>query len=179
MTETTSKTIDQPPLAFDWRDMTKVRVRPAEFARLCQVSRQTVSTWIRDGKVTLGPDGRLDPAKAAKQVIDNSDPSRLRARVFKEATEDAASLRRRIAELTARIQQLEAIDAEATLAEKLFLEKVRAAAGMLRAATSDDHCAFMVSAWLEEAYWLATGGDEEEADDEPARAFNEAKGGGD
>lgn len=104
MTQNTPKTAEQAPLAFDWRDMTKARVRPAAFAKMVGVSRQTVSCWIRDGKVTLHPDGKLDPAVAARQVLERSDPSRLRARVFRQATEDADSLRRRIAALENELQ---------------------------------------------------------------------------
>lgn len=87
-------------LPFDPRDLVALRVRPAEFARMVGVTKQTVSVWIRDGKVTLGPDGKLDPAKAARDVIKHTDPARLRARVFKQAMAGRD-------ELVARIRELE------------------------------------------------------------------------
>lgn len=89
----------QSTLAFDPAELMKLRVLPAEFARMCDVSKQTVSQWIKQGKVTIGPDGRLDPTQAAKQVIARTDPGRLRARVFKQAAGDNSDLRKRVAEL--------------------------------------------------------------------------------
>jgi hypothetical protein len=87
-------------LPFDPASLTQgIRVQPATFARMCQVSKQCVSQWIKAGKVTLFPDGTLDPAKAARQVIDNTHPGRLRAKVFKAAADDAGALRRHIATL--------------------------------------------------------------------------------
>ncbi|HET8898937.1 MAG TPA: hypothetical protein VFN09_09235 [Rhodanobacteraceae bacterium] len=59
-----------------------LRVRPAEYARMVAVSKQTVSRWIKDGKVTLGQDGMLDPRKASREVVRNTDPVKLRARLF-------------------------------------------------------------------------------------------------
>lgn len=91
-------------LSFDPASLTQgIRVRPATFARMVGVSRQTVSGWVKQGKVTLYPDGTLDPAKAAKQVINNSDPARLRAKLFKTAVSDVTSLQRRVAQLDAEL----------------------------------------------------------------------------
>jgi hypothetical protein len=91
-------------LCFDPAILTQgIRVRPATFARMVGVSRQTVSGWVKQGKVTLYPDGTLDPARAAKQVINNSDPARLRAKLFKTAVSDVASLQRRVAQLEAEL----------------------------------------------------------------------------
>lgn len=88
-------------LPFDPADLAQaLRVNQATFARMCGVSRQTVSVWVRTGKIqTTYPDGTLDPARAAREVIRNTDPARLRAKVFKVATEDAQSLRVRVASL--------------------------------------------------------------------------------
>lgn len=99
MSQNHSSEAIQPALSLSFAEVGRLRVRPAEFARMVDVSRQTVSQWIQQGKVTLGPDGRLDPQVAAQQVVRNSDPTRLRARVLKEAVEDSAGLRRRIAGL--------------------------------------------------------------------------------
>lgn len=94
------------PLPFDPSELTTVRVRPAVFARMCDVSKQCVSQWIRQGKITRGPDGLIDPALAARQVFERSDPTRLRARVFKNAmsTQDELKLRARMLE-----QQIKAL----------------------------------------------------------------------
>lgn len=98
----------QPTLSLSFEDVGKLRVRPAEFARMVGVSKQTVSQWVSSGKVTLGPDGRLDPVKASSQVVANSDPSRLRARVLREAVMDSGSLRRRIADLERQLADAQA-----------------------------------------------------------------------
>lgn len=47
---------------------------------------------IASGKITLLPDGRLDPARATEELLRNSDPGRLRARVLKAATRTHADL---------------------------------------------------------------------------------------
>jgi len=85
-----------------------IRVRPAQFARMVGVSKQSVSCWIRDGKVTLGPDGRLNPAKACDEVLRHTDPSRLRAKVLRPLVDDVATLRRQIQERDHRIEELRA-----------------------------------------------------------------------
>ena len=56
-------------LPFDMADMIAVRLLPAQFARMVGVSKQSVSKWIRAGKVTLGPDGRLDPVAEHLELI--------------------------------------------------------------------------------------------------------------
>lgn len=94
-------------LPFDPADLVAMRVRPAQFARMVGVSKQAVSVWIREGKVTLGPDGLLDPAVASRQVIERSDPTRLRARVFRQATASVGELRSKVAALEAKLQAVE------------------------------------------------------------------------
>lgn len=79
-------------LPFNPSDMVGMRVRPSEFARMCSVSRQTVSQWIKRGIVTLLPDGRLDPVVAARQTMSRLDPARVRARVFRTAMMDRKQL---------------------------------------------------------------------------------------
>jgi DNA-binding transcriptional regulator YdaS (Cro superfamily) len=76
-----------------------MRVLPAEFARMVGVSKQSVSQWIKQGKVMLGPDGRLDPHKASREVLQRTDPARLRARVFKDAMSGTDQLRARVRDL--------------------------------------------------------------------------------
>jgi hypothetical protein len=61
------------------------------------VSKQAASEWKRKGLITLGPDGLLDPTQAARQLMRNADPQRLRAKVLKAAAADPAHLRQRLA----------------------------------------------------------------------------------
>ncbi len=91
-------------LPFDPADLVALRVSPAQFSRMCDVSKQSVSQWIKQGKVTLGPDGKLDPAKAAREVFERTDPTRLRARVFKSAMEGLDELRDRVRDLEAKLK---------------------------------------------------------------------------
>lgn len=91
-------------LPFDPAGLTAMRVLPAEFARMVGVSKQAVSQWIKRGVITPpGPDGRIDPKIAAREVIANTDPARLRARVFKHATASLDELRQRVRDLEAEL----------------------------------------------------------------------------
>lgn len=90
-------------LPFDPCDLVAMRVLPAEFARMVGVSKQTVSQWIKRGTVELGPDGRLEPRKASRQVIERTDPARLRARVFRQASASIDELRDRVRNLEAEL----------------------------------------------------------------------------
>lgn len=99
-------------LPFDLADMIAVRLLPAQFARVVGVSKQSVSKWIRAGKVTLGPDGRLDPAKSIQEVLKNTAPTRLRARIFRHAMEGADAMRVEIRALQRKCALLESELAE-------------------------------------------------------------------
>ena len=90
-------------LPFDPKDMMAIRVRPAGFAAMCGVTRQSVSQWIKKGWVSLGPDGLLDPVVATRQLLSHADPARLRARIFREATATLGELRARIQSLEAEV----------------------------------------------------------------------------
>lgn len=103
-------------LPFDPKQLLALRMTRAQFAKACGVSRQSVSEWVRKGWVNIGADGRLDPVEAIRQLMGRVDPSRLRARIFREAT---ASL----GELRARIQSLEAEVAAERLARKQALHR--------------------------------------------------------
>lgn len=105
---------DQPslslPLLADSKELLRVRILPAEFARLLGVSKQTVSRWIAADKITVNAlDGRLDVQKAVDQVIRNTDAGRLRARVLRQAVEDVRSLRMAVATSD---EQIAAVTAE-------------------------------------------------------------------
>lgn len=86
-------------LPFDPAELVAMRVKPAQFARMSGVSKQAVSMWIKEGKVTLGPDGLLDPVVASRQVFERTDPARLRARIFREAVAPYGDLQKRVKEL--------------------------------------------------------------------------------
>jgi len=90
----------------------RLKVRPAEFARMVGVSRQAVSRMIARGTITLLPCGRLDPARATEELLRNSDPSRLRARVLKIAARTHADLVEDIELQDRQIAQLRAALAE-------------------------------------------------------------------
>jgi hypothetical protein len=116
-------------LPFNPAELTAVRVRPADFARMCNVSKQCVSQWIKNGKITVAPDGKIDPVAAARQVFQNTDPGRLRARVFRSAMSDTDQLR-------LRIQQLEAQLATAKQAQKCMIHPDDLARLLFRADTA-------------------------------------------
>lgn len=80
-------------------DRSGMRLTRAEFARFLGVSKQAVGEWVTAGKITLGADGRLDPRQAVSQLLRNSDPARLRAKVLEPLARDIGSLQRRVADL--------------------------------------------------------------------------------
>jgi len=80
-------------------DRSGLRLRPSEFARLMDTSKQAVSQWIKSGKITLGVDGRLDPRAAVRQLLRNSDPARLRAKILEPLVRDLGAYHQRIDEL--------------------------------------------------------------------------------
>lgn len=94
----------QPGLSLDLGEVGRLRVRPAEFARMLGVSRQSVSRWIASGKVTLGTDGKLDPIEGYRQVTRNTDPARVRARFLRLAASGEAGLRKRVEELEKAVE---------------------------------------------------------------------------
>lgn len=63
-------------------DESKIKMKPAEFARLIGVSKQAVSVWIKDGKIDIFPNGYLNPDKAIKQLLKNTNPAKLRSRAL-------------------------------------------------------------------------------------------------
>ena len=88
-------------LPFDPAELMSMRVTPAQLADMCNVTRQSVSKWIKNGWVSVGPDGLVDPKVAIRQYMDCVNPAKMRVRVLKDATAS-------IPELRARIQSLEA-----------------------------------------------------------------------
>lgn len=107
----------QPLLPFAETELLAVRLRPAEFARCIGVTKQSVSRWIADSKVTLGADGRINPTAAMRQLLRTGDPGRIRARLVRQAFADMGDL---------RAQAARADDAErkaAALAEQIEVER--------------------------------------------------------
>lgn len=94
-------------LPFDPAQLTKLRMTQAELARLFEVSKQTVSQWLKRGVIVAGPDGRIDPHRAAADVMKKTDPARLRARIFKKSGDAEAQLRARVSELEAQLANAE------------------------------------------------------------------------
>jgi len=96
-------------LPFDIESLDQgVRVNQATFARMCGVTRQTVNQWVKQGKITLFPDGTLDPKRAAQSVFDNTDPARMRAKVFQididDSTEKIRDLHAQMIDLSNQLQ---------------------------------------------------------------------------
>lgn len=104
----------KPPCSQMELRQSAVRVSQAEFARLMQVSKTSVTNWVKSGKITLHADGTIDAKQAAASIIEKSTPSKLRAKVFKQITNDAATLQNEIARLNARVVELESALTEIT-----------------------------------------------------------------
>lgn len=164
MTEISPSKPAQPALSLSFAEVGRLRVRPAEFARMVGVSRQTVSQWVATGKVTLGADGKLDPNVASQQVVRNSDPTRLRARVLREAVEDAATLRRRIANLEtelataqARIAFLDRFSDNQERAEEILVDMILQCRAELDACADAAARRALLEEWRDRAAILVDG----------------------
>lgn len=119
----TGVSTSSPPMPLFGPDelLDDFRVKQADFARMCGVSRQTVSVWVRSNKISsIYPDGTFSPRQAAREVIKNTDPARLRAKIFRIAAEDTAALRCRVAVLEREISLQEARYKELATAYDLF-----------------------------------------------------------
>lgn len=138
----------QPELGFlaNHKELLAIRVRPAEFARMLGVSKQTVSTWIQQGKVTINVlDGLLDVRRAIQDVLRNTSPGRLRSRVLRQAVTDALELRANLARAEDR----------AEIAEKALLEATRTIAHLERwTADGDSHLVHFHALLIENAETL-------------------------
>lgn len=98
----------------DLQNLMRVRILPAQFARAMGVSKQSTTRWVRDGWITLGADGRLDPTVAIGQLLRRCDPGRLRARWLRQAVGEVQDLRDNMA-----IAEDRATAAEAALRDAL------------------------------------------------------------
>lgn len=104
----------------DAPELLKIRIQPAQFARALGVSKQSTSRWVRDGWITLGADGRLDPTVAIGQLLRRCDPGRLRARWLRQAVGEVQDLRDNLARAEDRATTAEAAlrDALASIAHR-------------------------------------------------------------
>lgn len=141
------------PLLADKKELLRIRIRPAEFARLMGVSKQTVSDWVKHGRIAPPSllDGRLDVQRAIQDVLRNTSPGRLRARVLRQAVDDVQQLRANLAQAEERIESLEGELARARkaaaysdywiasseAAERVFMEMLVDRAESLRAAPAE------------------------------------------
>lgn len=99
----TQNPVDQQPeniqqslsLLADRKELLRLRLLPVELAIVLSVSKQTISRWIAEGKITPPSpiDGRLDAQAATRQVLRNTPPSKIRARILRQAVDDAQALR--------------------------------------------------------------------------------------
>ena len=76
-----------------------IRVRPVDLARLLGVSKQGVSKWIKEGRITLGVDGRVDPRLAVNRLMATGNPAKIRATFLKPLITELSALRLRVGEL--------------------------------------------------------------------------------
>lgn len=106
---------NQPNLfPSDNADYGRVRMRPAEFARLMGCSKQAVSRWIQDGKIVLGADGRLQPNIAVTQLLRNSNLNQLRTKLLRPVIKHIDNLDQKIKSLE---QQLDKASSDAEFYE--------------------------------------------------------------
>lgn len=94
-----------PMLPFDAQQVDRcgLRMTRAQFSRFLGVSKQAVTDWVRQGKITIGADGLLDPRQAVGQLMRNSDPSKVRARVLEPLTRDLVRLRSEVDRLSLKL----------------------------------------------------------------------------
>jgi len=158
--ETPENPTASPSKPFDFYSdpIAPVRMSQAAFARWLQVSKQTVSTWVKKEWITTFTDGTVDPVRAIQELDRNKGLHKIRAGIFQLFSKEAYALRMETAARGTRIQWMtgEAIEAnkrihnlEAGLSECLAaaldlgtsLEVFRQAVEGLRAETrglSDD-----------------------------------------
>lgn len=87
------KTPRPSTLPFDPAEVMGIRVRPADLARIWEVSKQAVSVWIKKGIISTYPDGSIDPKKAMKEYLANTDGSRMRANFMRTVSSEVDDLR--------------------------------------------------------------------------------------
>jgi len=109
-------------LPFQAEEMSYVRMRPADLARLFGVSRGRVSQWIKAGQITQYADGTIDPSRAASELVKNCDVNRLRARPFRPLKKELDHVRGQLATLRDDRDHLAARLEQARRMCRLYLE---------------------------------------------------------
>lgn len=103
-----TNTVDLYPMAgktavlnFESIDYEKagIRLLPAQLARVCGVSKQAVSCWIKKGRIVLGTDGRVDPRQAFDRLAATGDISKLRMKILEPFRKEITELRSQVADL--------------------------------------------------------------------------------
>lgn len=90
----------QPPA-----DISQLRVTRAQLAKFLGCSKQTTGTWAKKGIVTFAAhDDRARLGEALRQVMERTDPHKLRVRAFRDLVKDQDGLRNRIVELECQLE---------------------------------------------------------------------------
>ena len=115
-------------LPFDPADLMKLRSTQADLARMMGVSRQSVCQWVKEGKISTYPDGTIDPQRATKDYLANTDPLRARATVMRTITSELDDLKTinvdLAASLAAATQRLEQTEHQLQTVSREYLEHV-------------------------------------------------------
>lgn len=154
--QTPSQTQQSLSGLLDHPDLLRVRILPAQFARAVGVSKQSTTRWVRDGWVTLGADGRLDPTVAIGQLLRRCDPGRLRARWLRQAVTEVQELREAAAMADERVAAVEArAEDRAGIAEAALREALAQIAHLERwTADGDAHADTFFALLVEHAETL-------------------------
>lgn len=108
MTRKSKQINETSSLPFNPDEVSVVRLNQAQIAEIFGVSRQAVNQWIKTGKVSIFADGTLDPAKVARELAKNTDPSRLKNKVFRQIRDETDSLRTQVGDQSQQIERLNA-----------------------------------------------------------------------
>jgi hypothetical protein len=131
--------LSPPPLPFGEGEVSVVRLRPADVARLLGCSRARVSQLVKQGKISAFADGSIDPSRCASELI-RSDPKGARSKIL-------TSIRSELDE--AQGQAVEAL----MLRDAMARERDRLAAEL---ADVREVLRSIAHAWLTAEYWLNT-----------------------
>jgi predicted transcriptional regulator len=153
--------IAQPStLPFDPRDLVEMRVRPAQFARMIGVTKQAVSKWIKDGKITLGPDGHINPKRALDEYFNSTDPNRVRARTLKQSAVELDDLRRRLRLAELELERLQREAEAMRYGGDIDLDEIQRLAALSDALTSrfaeaiEAHAAGRLAKWFSDLVFV-------------------------
>lgn len=130
--------LSAPGLPFDGDEMSVVRLRPADMAKLLGYSRARVSQLVKAGTISTFANGSLDPSKCVAELI-RADPTGTRFRV-----------------LSGIRAQLDQAEGQAVTA-LLLRDEMAAERDRIAAELDDvrDVLREVAQVWLTEARWLA------------------------